>query len=329
MRTDERARIAVIGLGRIGRLHARNLAVCVPGAELTGVADFVESIAHEVGRLLGVRWTCSVDDLLTHPRLDGVIIATPSASHPELVERVAAAGKHVFCEKPLGLDPDRCASAVAAAEEAGVALQVGFHRHFDREWEALRSALDSGALGTLTVLRCWHRNAAPPPVAGLGDLFTDLGVHDFDAVRRLAGEVTELYATATPGGDAAIVTLRCASGTIAVVELHRSAGYGFDAGAELIGTDATVRTAAGGGRGATELLRDGVATTPVPADHVERHAAAYVRELEHFAAVARGRENPLVTGRDAFAALRIARAAARSAATGAPGTVAEHAGHRA
>jgi predicted dehydrogenase len=321
------ARLAVIGLGRIGRLHARNLATCVPAAILAGVADAEEAVAREVGELHGVSWTRSVDDLLADPDIEGVVVATPSALHPELVQRAAAAGRHVFCEKPLGLDPGACAEAVTAAERAGVALQVGFQRRFDPEWQALRAAVDDGALGTLNVLRCSHRNPVPPPGPGLGDIFVDMGVHDFDAVRWLAGEVTEVYAAEAARGDAAVVTLRCGRGAIAVVELSRSAGYGFDAAAELVGTAATIRSACGDRRPGTVLLRDGSATTPVARDHAERHAAAYVRELEHFASVATGGADPAVTGSDAIAALRIASTAARSRATGAPVAVEEHAGH--
>ncbi|HEX3276910.1 MAG TPA: Gfo/Idh/MocA family oxidoreductase, partial [Thermoleophilaceae bacterium] len=108
-----RARLAVVGLGRIGRLHAANLAGRVPGASLVGVVDALEPVARAVGEQHGVAWSTSVDELL--PRAQGVVIAAPTAFHVELVERAAEAGRHVFCEKPLGFDVEGACRGVAAA----------------------------------------------------------------------------------------------------------------------------------------------------------------------------------------------------------------------
>ena len=319
MRIGRGTPIAVVGLGRIGRLHAENLATRVAGARLAGVADAVESRARELGERYRVPWSASADELLANAVLAGVVIAVPSAFHAEHVQGAAAAGKHVFCEKPLGLDADSCVAAVAAAKACRVRLQVGFQRRFDPAWQALKVALDTGETGRLDVFRSTHRNPMPPSDrAGLGDIFTDMAVHDLDAIRWLAGDVSELYAVETAAGDAAIVTARLESGATAVVDLHRSAGYGFECSAELVGSSGTLRSGALHRRDGIELLRDGSTTSALARDHEERHAAAYVRELEHFAAVAAGFAKPLVTGRDALAALTLAEVAARSAATGAP-----------
>ena len=145
MRTAERARIAVVGLGRIGRLHAENLATRVGSAELVAVVDAVDHLARNVADELGVAWSSSLDEPLANAAVDGVVVAAPSEEHPELVKLVAAAGTHVFCEKPLGLDTGACAEAVAAAQAAGIQLQVGFQRRFDSDWQALKSAVDDGA----------------------------------------------------------------------------------------------------------------------------------------------------------------------------------------
>ena len=319
MRIGSGTPIAVVGLGRMGRLHAENLATRVAGARLAGVADTVESRARELGERYRVPWSTSADELLANPVLAGVVIATPSAFHAERVQGAAAAGKHVLCEKPLGLDADSCVAAVAAAKACRVRLQVGFQRRFDPDWQALKVALDAGEVGQLDIFRCSHRNSvAPTDLAGLGDIFTDMAVHDLDAIRWLAGDVSELYAAEAAAGDAAIVTARLESGTAAVVDLHRSARYGFECSAELVGSRGTLRCGALHRREGIELLRDGSTTAALARDHDERHAAAYVRELEHFAAVAAGFAEPLVTGRDALAALTLADVAARSAATGEP-----------
>jgi predicted dehydrogenase len=319
MRTASGAPIAVVGLGRIGRLHADNLATRVAGARLAGVADVDEAVARELGERHGVPWSTSVDELLAKPALAGVVIAAPSAAQPELVKAAAAAGKHVFCEKPLGLDAGSCADAVAAARACRVSLQVGFQRRFDPGWQALKAALDTGVIGELDVFRCSHRNATPPPDRhGLGDLFRDMSVHDLDCARWLAGELSEIHAIEIAGGEAAIVSFRLESGAAGVVDLHRGAGYGFECSAELVGTHGTIRCGVHRGLGAAELLRDGSATVSLPRDHAERHAAAYIGELEHFAVVAAGFAEPVVTGHDAVAALGLAGTAALSAAAGVP-----------
>jgi predicted dehydrogenase len=318
MRTAERARVAVVGLGRMGRLHAENLALRVGSAELAGVADPVEDLARDVAAELGAAWWSSLDELLDGAELDGVVVATPSELHPELVRSVATAGRHVFCEKPLGVDAEACAEAVAATRSAGVRLQVGFQRRFDSDWQALKAAVDEGALGTLALFRCSHRNARPPDaVAQLGSVFVDVASHDLDAARWLAGEVTELYAYAGPG-DAAALTLQFEGGCIGLIDVNRRAGYGFECSAELVGSDAAMRCGYGERRDGIELLRDGRASVSLARDHAERHREAYVAELEHFGEVALERTAPRVGGEDALAALRLVELAARSAALGVP-----------
>jgi predicted dehydrogenase len=322
MRTARRARIAVVGLGRIGRLHVDNLATSVPGAALAAVVDAIEPLARNLAARYGAPWATSIDEVLGDPALDGVVIATPSALHPELVKRAASAGKHVFCEKPLGLDVSACANAVAAAEAAGIALQIGFQRRFDPDWQMLEAELETGAIGSLALFRCSHRNAASPREgAGLGDVFSDVAVHDFDAARWLGGEVTELFATQADHGNGAVVSLRFEIGAAGVIDVHRDARYGFECSAELVGSGGTIRCGYAQRRDGTELLRDGTITAGLVQDHAHRHSAAYVRELEHFAAVTAGRADPVVSGHEALAALRLATLAARSSAVGAPLTV--------
>jgi myo-inositol 2-dehydrogenase/D-chiro-inositol 1-dehydrogenase len=301
----------------MGRLHAENLAGRVPSASLAGVVDAVEPVARAVGGRHDVAWSVSLEAMLHGHEVDGVVIAAPTALHSELVELAARAGKHVLCEKPLGFDAGDARGAVAAAEAADVALQVGFQRRFDSGWVALREALDRGELGRLHLVRCSHRDARPPD-AGLGDLFADMAVHDLDAARWLGGEVAEVFALPRAGvGEApalaAAIVLRFESGALGVVDVSRDARYGFECSAELIGSQATGRIGHGLRRGELELLHDGRAEARLSADHAERHEAAYVNELEHFGHVATGRGKPIPTGEDAVAALELASAARRSA----------------
>jgi myo-inositol 2-dehydrogenase/D-chiro-inositol 1-dehydrogenase len=307
------ARLLVVGLGRIGLLHAANLSGRVPGAELAGVVDAVERVACAAGEEFGVPSSTSLGQLLSDT--DGVVIAAPTSVHAELVERAAAAGKHVFCEKPLGFDIDAACRAVAAVRAAGVALQVGFQRRFDPDWLALREALVSGQLGRLELFRGSHRNAREPAAsADLGGLFVDVAIHDLDAARWLAAEVAELHARERRGS--ATISLRFESGALGLIDVSRRAGYGFECSAELVGSRGTAR--ARRSRGRVELLRDGLVSAALPADHARHHEAAYVAELEHFGQVVLGGEARGAGGDDAVAALKLALLARRSAALGAP-----------
>jgi predicted dehydrogenase len=315
-----RARLAVIGLGRMGRVHAANLAGRVGSAELVGVVDSVEPLARSLGQLHGVHWSTSIDGTLGDPRVDGVVIATPTGLHCELVELAAGAGKHVLCEKPLGFEVEAARSAVVAAAAAGVELQVGYQRRFDPDWIALKDALEGGELGRLNLLRCSHRDARPP-AESLGDLFFDVAVHDFDAARWLGGEPAEVVAVPRVSGEtvmAAAIALRFESGALGSIDVSRDARYGFECSAEAVGSLATARTGYAHRRGEVELLQDGRASAWVSVDHGERHAAAYVAELEHFAEVVMGRRSGRSTGEDAVAALELAGMTKRSAEVGAP-----------
>jgi predicted dehydrogenase len=320
--SGRRAALVVVGLGRIGRLHAENLAGRVPSALLAGVVDPVEPLARAVGGRHRVAWSGSPEAMLEDPAVDGVVIAAPTGLHPELVGLAASAGKHALCEKPLGFDAGEARCAVDAACAAGVALQVGFQRRFDPGWTALKGALERGELGSLHLLRCSHRDARPPG-AGLGDLFADMAVHDLDAARWLGGEVGDVLALPRAGvGEApvpaAAIALRFESGALAAIDVSRDARYGFECSAELVGSQATGRIGYGHRCGDLELLHDGRAAVRLSADHSERHEAAYLNELEHFGHVATGTREPAPTGEDAVAALELASAARRSAEAGGP-----------
>jgi predicted dehydrogenase len=322
-----RARLAVAGLGRIGRLHAGNLAGRVSSAELAAVVDAVEPLARSAGELHGVAWSTSLERALEDARIDGAVIATPTCLHAELSELVARAGKHVLCEKPLDFEVEAARRAVAAAGAAGVHLQVGFQRRFDPDWVALKEALGGGELGRLHLLRSSHRDARPP-TAALGDLFADVAVHDLDAARWLGGEVAVVFALPRRGlGEApavaAGIALRFESGALGMVDVSRDARYGFECSAEVVGSHGTARTGYGHRRGDVELLRAGRASARLPVDHAERHEAAYVAELEHFGELVMGLAEPRSTGEDAVAALELARLALRSAELGHPLATAE------
>jgi predicted dehydrogenase len=305
--------LAVIGLGAIGRVHARNLARHVSGAELVLVVDKVAELAEAAAAELGVRWSTRPEDALGEPGVSAIVIAVPTPCHAGLIEAAAAAGLHVFCEKPLALEPARAQRAVSAARAAGVRLQVGFQRRFDPDFLAAKRHIDSGGVGAVQLLRIAHRNRTPSHetqlVERLGSIFVDMTVHDFDTARWLVGEVDEV--TAFERKRNAVTVLRFRNGALGIVDNSRYAGYGFECSAEVVGTDSTVRI---GGRGRpldVAVLTACGALSPVAENHIERHLTAYRDELRHFVACLREATEPSVVGEDAVAALELSLLAER------------------
>jgi scyllo-inositol 2-dehydrogenase (NAD+) len=279
------ARIAVVGLGRVGALHARNVAHRTRGCELAWVVDGVPDRARGLGVELDVPWATEPDAAIGDPTVDGVVVATPTPTHPALVELVAAHRKHVLCEKPIALELEATRKAIRAARDAGVHLQVGFQRRFDPDLRSVREAVGGGRIGEIRSFRSTHRNARPPEAAdpgALGGLLTDVAIHDFDLARWLVDEIVEVGTVAVDLDGAptydetaaahAVTVLRFAGGTVGTVETSFAAGYGFDASLELVGTEATIRVGAQRHANDVEWLTGGRATRALVADHAERHA---------------------------------------------------------
>lgn len=317
-------RVGVAGLGRLGRTHLANVAERVPTLELAHVADAVEPVAREAGARCGVPWTTSFPEMLADPALEAVVIATPTPLHAEMVEQAAAAGKHIFCEKPVALTVADGLRAVAAARAAGVRLQIGFHRRFDPHWRAAMARIAAGDLGRVYLYRAAMRDMQPPSLDYLkdsGGLFLDMLIHEFDAARWMVGEIVEVTATGTAVAEPAIgaigdadhgvAVLRFANGALGVLDGGRAAGYGYECSTEIVGSRATARIAPHR-RYAVEWLTPGTAARDYVADFRQQFAAAYVAELEEFGRAVR-RDLPVaVTGEDGIAAMLVARAAQRS-----------------
>jgi len=308
--------VAVIGLGAIGRLHAANLARDTPGARLVMVVDKDAEVAERVSRGLGVPSSASVEDALGESGVSGVVIAAPSPVHADLVEAAAAAGLHVFCEKPLGVELAAAQRAVRAARAAGVRLQVGFQRRFDPGFMAAKRHIDSGKLGRIQLLRIAHRNRTAPHEGDLdgrlGSIFVDMTVHDMDSALWLAGAVDEVHAFERLRNT--VTVLRFAAGGMGLIDNCRFAGYGFECSAELVGSDSTVRIGARGHSIDVDVLSSRGAVSRIADDNIERHSTAYRDELRHFVDCIRDEAEPCVAGEDAIAALQLALAAEQSAA---------------
>ncbi len=225
-------RIAVLGAGRIGRIHARNVARH-DKAMLAGVADVNEDAARAVCDALG----CKPISVIEAMAVDAVIIGTPTPTHADFIEQAAAAGKPVFCEKPIDLSAARVRHCLEAVRRAGIPLMVGFNRRFDPHFAALKAALVAGEIGALEILTILSRDPAPPPLAYVresGGIFRDMMIHDLDMARFLMNEEpVEVHAAASVRVDPAIgeagdfdtaaVTLKTARGTLCQISNSRRA----------------------------------------------------------------------------------------------------------
>jgi myo-inositol 2-dehydrogenase / D-chiro-inositol 1-dehydrogenase len=319
-------RVAVIGVGRIGRMHAGLLAARVPGAALAAVCDAAPDAARAVGDELGVNVAVGVDDVLGAEDVDAVAICSSTPTHADLIAQAAAAGKAILCEKPVSLDLEELDRALAEVTRAGVPFQIGFNRRFDPSHQAVRDAVADGAIGEPHLARISSRDPAPPPLEYSrvsGGLFLDMTVHDFDMARYVTGsEVTEVYArgavritpelTGLGDADTAVVTLTHANGCLTVIDNSRQAVYGYDQRVEVFGSRGMVASENPHEHSAVLRDADGTRLAAIPYFFVDRYLPAYIRQWEAFAEAVRSGQVPQVTGGDARAPLVIGLAALRS-----------------
>jgi myo-inositol 2-dehydrogenase / D-chiro-inositol 1-dehydrogenase len=317
--------VGLIGAGKLGRVHARNIVERVEDLRLAAVADVFADAARSLADELGVEATAGVDELLARNDVNAVVIASPPDSHSELIVAAAEAGKHVFCEKPLALDVESGTRAVEAAERAGVVLQIGYNRRFDSNFRAVREAVRGGKVGTPWLLRISSRDPEPPPAAYLphsGGVFLDTTSHDFDLARFVLGaEITELAARGAPlvdpnaaalgDVDTLAVSLAFSNGTIGAIDNCRRSAYGYDQRLEVHGSGGLA--SAGNEMSSTMTFADetGLHAAGLPHFYLDRYADAFVRELEAFAAALEGGDLE-VSGRDGLQAVVAAVAARRS-----------------
>jgi myo-inositol 2-dehydrogenase / D-chiro-inositol 1-dehydrogenase len=317
--------IAVIGAGRIGNIHARNIAAH-GGARLAGVADVDTGAAERLATACGAR-ALSLDAAFA---ADAVLIGSPTTTHADYIERAAAAGRAIFCEKPIDLSAPRVRACLDAVRRAGVVLMVGFNRRFDPHFATLKHRLDAGEIGALELLTIISRDPAPPPlsyVATSGGLFRDMMIHDLDMARYLLGEepvevhtaascLIDQSIAAAGDVDTAVVTIRTAGGKLCQISNSRRATYGYDQRIEAHGAKGLLR--AGNVTPTTVELATGAGflTDPVLPFFLERYAAAYRAELDVFIAATESGRAPKPDGDDGLKALLLADAATKSAAAG-------------
>jgi len=323
-------RFALIGAGRIGRIHAANL-VALPGAELACISDTDAAAAETLARLHGAR-VVSARQAIADDSIDALLIASSTDTHADLIEAGSRAGKPIFCEKPLDLDLERAARCLAVADEAGLLLHLGFNRRYDPGFARIRSEIVGGGIGALATLAITSRDPAPPPleyVRRSGGLFRDMMIHDFDMARWMMGEEpVHVYARgacfvdpefeAAGDVDTAAALLTTASGRICQITNSRRCSFGYDQRIEAFGELGMLRAENATATRVTRADRVGFTTEPALPFFLERYAEAYRLELADFLKALAGEPVQLATGRDGLRALAIADAAQRSHDTGLP-----------
>lgn len=325
--------LGIIGAGRIGRVHAENLAYRIPGVRLLMVADVREEAARILASQLGI--SAAVADyraVLAHREIQAVLVCSSTDTHARITQEAAAAGKHVFCEKPISNSLTEIDETVAAVDRAGVKLQVGFNRRFDANFRRVRRAIESGEIGEPSLMHIVSRDPAPPPVEYVkrsGGMFLDMTVHDFDMARYLMGdEVAEVFAAAgvrvdpeigaAGDVDTAVILLKFRGGAFGTIDNSRRASYGYDQRVEILGSRGSVATLNNYPNQA--ILSDGASVRrDLPLNFfMERYTESFVSELAAFVdAVIHDAPVP-VGGSDGRISVAIALAAARSAREGRP-----------
>lgn len=324
-------RIVVLGVGRIGSMHAEYLQRRVDGAEVVGVFDVFEETAQRVGAELGVRVAATLDEALAI-EADAVAICTSTDTHVDCMVAAAVAGRAIFCEKPVSLDLAEVDRGLAAVAAAGVPLQIGFNRRFDPSHKAVADAVHSGFLGDVHLVRITSRDPAPPPISYIevsGGLFNDMTIHDFDMARYVTGsEVETVYAVGAvrvdpaigEAGDidTAVVVLTHESGAITTIDNSRQAVYGYDQRVEAFGRDGIAQSDNFHANQAVLGNAQGIGRPPLQHFFLERYTASYLDQWSAFVAAIDAGDAPSVGGADGRAPLVIGLAAKKSMHEGRP-----------
>ena len=319
--------IGVIGAGRIGKIHAENLATRISGARLAGVADVNLPAAQELAAQFHAPVaTADYRELLAKPDIQAVAICSATDTHSQIVQEAAAQGKHIFCEKPIDLDLSRIQQALDAVKKAKVIFQVGFNRRFDPSFAKAQALVAAGKIGAPHLLRISSRDPGPPPISYVkvsGGIFMDMTIHDFDMVRFLSGsEAVEVFAIGDAlvdpeigragDVDTCVVTLRLANGALATIDNSRKAAYGYDQRVEAFGSGGMV--AVSNRTEDTHVLLNSESVSTAKPQHffLERYAESYIAELRQFVDCVLNGGAPTVNGHDGLMACVLGLAAKKS-----------------
>ena len=328
-------KVGIIGAGRIGKVHAKNISMFVPEMEIKTIADpFMNEQTEAFAKSCGIpNTTKDANDILNDPEIAAVLICSSTDTHSKYIIEAAHAGKHIFCEKPIDYDLEKVHAAINAAKEAGVKLQIGFCRRFDHNHKAVADAVKDGTIGDPHIVIVSSRDPEPPPasyVAVSGGIFYDMMIHDFDMVRYVTGsEAVEISAVGSclvnpnlqeesgiPDVDTAVVTMKMANGCIAVINNSRQAVYGYDQRVEAFGSKGMASDANDLLNTTTVLTKDGAHSEKPLWFFLERYNQAFINQVISFVDAINNDKPTAVGAVDGLRPVLMAKAATESCQAG-------------
>ena len=322
--------VGIIGAGRIGQVHAKSILTGVPDAKILAIADpYIKPEVAEWAKSVGVENVYKDHHkILEDPRIDAVLICASTDQHASLSLEAIAAGKHIFCEKPIDQSIAKIeeVKAALAASPKKLVYQVGFNRRYDHNYRAMRKAVEDGKIGEVQFVRVSSRDPEPPPaqyVAGSGGMFMDMMIHDLDMVRYLSGlEIVEVYAQGACLVDPAIgeagdvdtvtITLKLSNGALATIDGSRKAVYGYDQRGEVFGSKGCVINANDSDSNIVLSTVEGVTAEKPLWFFLERYMGSYQAEVREFIDCVKNGKEPWVGIEDGLLSIRLALACTKS-----------------
>ena len=322
----DKVRVAVIGAGRIGKIHIENL-LKMPDVEVTYVADIQTDEIKKWAKNLNIKKIISDPEIaISDSNVDAVIICSPTDTHADLIIKSANVGKDVFCEKPIDRDLNKIKEALKEVEKAKIKLQVGFNRRFDHNFLKIRKLVKEGEIGDVHIVNITSRDPEPPSleyVKSSGGIFADMTIHDFDMARYLTeSEVSEVYAIGSVlvdpqigemgDYDTAVITLKFENGAICTIDNSRKAVYGYDQRVEVFGSKGNAIAYNDRPTNVVVSTKNGVCMDKPLYFFLERYRESFATEMREFVNCIKENKKPTVDGKDGLRAMAIAVAANKS-----------------
>lgn len=324
-------KVAVVGTGFIGSVHAKNIARH-PGAELVAVSDPNIEAAKKIAATTGAKVVADIAEILNNEAIQAVLIATPTDTHVDYLKRAANAGKAIYCEKPIGLDYAEAEQAVRTVSAAGVPVMLGFNRRFDASHAAVKQAVDQGDVGKVEIVQLTSRGPKPPPISYVkvsGGQLRDQTIHFFDLLRWLTqDEPVEVYAIGAAlvdpaigeagDVDTSIVSIRMHSGALCQIDSSRRAAYGYDERLEVFGSEGLVESQRQSFRGVSRYKGQQIFKDGLHPGWFERIEQSYYEAIDAFLRSIEQGTPPSPSLEDGLKAQLIADKATESMKTGQP-----------
>ena len=321
-------RVGLLGTGRIGSLHAENIA-SHRESTLTAVSDINDETANKLAAQYGAI-VKSADEIISDTNIDAILIATSTDTHSDFIEKAAAAGKAILCEKPVDLNLKRAKECLEKVSSANNSIMTGFNRRFDPNFTQLKESLDGGEIGKCELLTITSFDPAPPPISYVktsGGLYRDMMIHDFDlsnfimdelpiSISAVGHSLVDPEIGAVGDVDTAVVIMSYADGKIAVIKNSRRASYGYDQRIEILGSEGLLQTENIVENSVVKSTTAGVLSAKPKYFFLERYMDAFKAEWDAFVKSIRNHKPVPVTLEDGVASLAMAEAATQSQNTG-------------